>query len=212
MSQYLPDFNWVDVLIVILLIRTCYTGYARGISYEAITLLGIIGAAILSVHNYEYLGLFFRKELNLPVGFCNFISFIMLGTGVFYVFRFVREFLYRFLRFEMFPSVERFGGLALGFVRGALMVSLILLGMLLAQRPELSTAIKYKSYSGPVFLKVIPVAYDYMIGLFPKYQSTERNELIREVFSHEPRKEKIKSHMREKQPKKQLKKQQPKER
>lgn len=201
MSQYIPDINWVDIFIVILLIRTCYTGYARGVGYEAITLLGIIGAAILTVHNYEYLGLFFRKELNLPVGFSNLISFIMLGTGAFYVFRLARDSLYRFLRFEIFPAVERFGGLALGFVRGALLVSLILLGMLLVQRPQLSMAIKYKSYSGPMFLKVIPVAYDYVIGLFPKYEDTERNELIREVLSHEPRKEKIKSHLKKKQPK-----------
>jgi len=201
LSQYLPDLNWVDIFIIILLVRTCYTGYARGIGYEAITLLGIIGSAILTVHNYEYLGSFFKKELNLPVGFSNLISFIMLGTGAFYVFRLVRDSIYRFFRFEISPAVERFGGLALGFIRGALMVSLILLGMLLVQRPQLSAAIKYKSYSGPMFLKVIPVAYDYAIDLFPRYESTERNELIREVLSHEPRKQKIKSHMREKQPK-----------
>jgi len=208
LSQYLPDINWVDIFIVILLIRTCYTGYARGITYEAITLFGIIGSAILTVHNYEYLGLFFKKEMNLPVGFSNLISFIMLGIGVLYLLRFTRDSIYRFLKFEMFPAVERFGGLALGFVRGALMVSVILLGMLLAQRPQLSMAIKYKSYSGPMFLKVIPVAYDYVIGLFPKYKSTERNELVREVLSHEPRKEKVKSHLKKKLPKRQ----QPKER
>lgn len=196
MSSYLSRINWVDIFILILLIRTSYIGFTQGLSYEVLTLVGVIGAIILTIHNYEYLGIFLNEKLNLPIDFSNLMSFLILAAGMIFLFRLFRNTVYRFLKFEIFPRLERFGGLILGFVRGCLIASLIFLGLLLVPNNYIITSIKEKSLTGPMFLKIAPVSYDYTINLFPRYKDTERNKLIQELLKEEPSEKKVESHIK----------------
>jgi len=181
-SDFFGKINWVDIFIVILLIRTSYIGFTQGLVYELLTIAGVFGAILLTVHNYEALGGFFYEDVNLPIDFSNLLSFSILALGVIFLFRYVRNGLYRFLKFEIFPTLEKYGGIAAGFLRGSLIASTVLLGLLLIPNDYISQSIQRRSAMGNAFLRIVPASYNYVIDLLPGYAKTRKSKLVTKLL------------------------------
>lgn len=196
MSEYILKINWVDIIILILLLRTSYVGFIQGLSYEILTLIGIITAVVLAIHNYKHVGRFFINHLNLPVEFSNFLSFLILVFGVIVIFRYIRNIFYRYAKLEIFPTLEKFGGLIFGFIRGCIFASLVLLILSLMPNDYIRKSIHEGSLGGTLFLKVAPTCYEHSIGLFPKYKNVEKTKIVEEMLKYEPSKKKVKSHIK----------------
>ena len=196
MTEYFLRLNWVDIIILILLLRTTYTGFTRGLGYEVLNLIGLIATVVIAIHNYKYLGTFFVNRLDLPVEFSNFIGFLILAFGTVLVFRYIRNIFYRYLKVGIFPILERFGGLIFGFIRGCLLVSIVLLCLLLIPNSYIRGSIYHKSLGGMLFLKAAPTCYEYSTRLFPKYRDIKKTRIAEEIMQHEPRKKKVKSHLK----------------
>jgi len=201
LTDTLTNANWVDLLIIILLARTSYIGYIQGLTYEIITLLGIVGAVLLTFHNYVYMGEFFHENINLPVDFSNFLSFLILAAGSFFLFRYIRNFFHKFMKFEILYALERYGGLVFGFMRGSVITSLVLIGLVLIPNEYVRTSVKGDSLAGLMFLKIVPVSYEYTIGQFPEYKETQQYRVVEEIMKHKPPEDDIKAHYKTRQKK-----------
>lgn len=206
MSYYISRINWVDIIILILLARTAYVGLTQGLSYEVLTLVGIIGAGILAIHNYEYLGDVFVEQIGLPVDFSNFISFLILSIGTLFLCIYIRNFFYRIVKLPILPRMEKFGGLIFGFIRGCLAASLILLSLVLVPSEYIRTSIQEKSLVGMFFLKIAPACYEYSLGLFPKYNETKKSRITEKILTHEPSEKEVESRYKKEKAAKNIKK------
>ncbi len=183
LNEYLTKINWVDVVILILLIRTSYVGLTRGFSSEFLTLLGIFTSIILAIHNYKKISDFLISRVNLPVEFSNFIGFLIIAAGTFLLCRFVKILFFKIVKLELVGGLEKIGGCLLGMVRGCLLVSLILLISLLIPNDYLKVSILDKSFSGIYFLKIAPTCYDYTLDLLPQFKASKKNDILEEILS-----------------------------
>lgn len=121
-------FNWVDVLIVIVVLRTCYIGFTRGIGTELIKLAALTVALALGANFHEILaGL--GERVQVPEVVCVVPAYLLIVIVVLWMGHLLnRMIIVKLLKRETPGStVERLLGLAAGGARGLLAIGALLL-------------------------------------------------------------------------------------
>lgn len=181
-------FNWVDIVVVIILIRTVYIALKNGFPPELFKFLGNILAIYLSFHYYTSVADFFRSrvELNfIPLEFLDFICFgilVIFGDLIFFLFRQAFE---RFIRMEAVPKLNKFGAFTLGVLRGFLLVSLIVFMLFISSVTYLRQSAA-NSFSGNALVKIAPATYSWLWkSIMSKFMTKEKfNDTILEVLGN----------------------------
>ncbi len=164
--------NWVDVLVVILIIRISYVAFQEGLSREIFPFLGVMATLTGSLHYYEKIGFLISKDLfNLSPEISNFLSFVILAIIITLIFKLLKVLVDKIIKVEWHPFIERFGGLLIGLARAAITTSLILMIIALVPVPYLQKSIRDKSVSGMYFLKIGPLAYSKVYKFLPNIQA-----------------------------------------
>jgi len=163
-------------------------GFTQGLSFEILTLAGVVAAVLVSIHNYSYLGTFLAEKVNLPIEFINFFSFILFVIITYLIFRYLKIMFYKLIKLEIFPGVERGGGLILGFIRGCLLSSLILLCLLFIPNEYVRDSISKKSLAGGFFIKIAPGCYTYTLGSIPGFNRAAGEKILEEVLEEKTKK------------------------
>lgn len=160
--DYLKQINWIDIFVVILLIRITYISLKRGFPIELFKLLGTVCAIFLACHYYLRLGNFFNKFIFLgseaAINFLNFLSFLalyFLGYGLFVLVRLVFTIL---IRMEAISLLNRWGAFILGIGRWMLLVSIIFFSITVSNCTYFKQSLK-NSISGLNFFKLTPRVY-----------------------------------------------------
>ncbi len=163
----LAKINWVDVLVVIVVVRISYVALQDGLSHEIFPLVGTIATACISVRYYSDLAVFVQSITGLPVQSLDLIAFIILVIGIGLIFKLAKFLVDILLKVTWHPLVEKFGGLIFGLLRASVIVSIVLMTMLLTPFSYLHHSIKERSLSGPYFLKVVPEISSRVAWVFP---------------------------------------------
>ncbi len=179
------QFNWVDIFVIIILIRICYVSMKSGFSAEVFKLPGTVLAIYLAFHYYIGLGDIVRKYVSeemVPLEFIDFICFVLLVLLGYLLFLILREAFSRFLKLEAVPLVNRWGGLVLGAGRGILLAGLVIFMLFISSADYFKESVK-KSYSGTRLFKVAPLTYrvvleDFIVKFFP---DEKYNEVVSDI-------------------------------
>lgn len=183
----LKQLNWVDIFVIILLLRICYIALRNGLAVEFFKLLGTLGAIYLSLHYYTALSdwitqrQFILKE-KMPLEFLDFLIFVLLAVLGYVIFLILREAFSRFFKMEAKARINKWGGLILGIARGFLFMSLIIFALLISSIGYLKNSV-VNSYSGKYLFKIAPATYTKLwSGLLSKFMTKEEfNSTILEV-------------------------------
>ena len=77
--EIITKINWVDVLILIIIIRTTYVAFQDGLSREIFPLIGAACMVMLSLHYYGKLAFVITQNAaGLPMAVVNFLCFAAL--------------------------------------------------------------------------------------------------------------------------------------
>ena len=171
------QINWVDIFVLILLIRATYVGLRCGLLGEIFKTLGIIAALFVSIRYHSNLAQFltqqvFFSKLSLPVN--QGISFACLLLAVMLIFKlgwFIAQSIMQ-LKLKVAGSVEKIGGVICGFIRGGIVASLILFALNLLPLDYLKKSINEDSWSGSRLIKVGPAIHHTII----KFSLSEKEE------------------------------------
>ncbi len=180
------QFNWVDILVVILLFRIGYIAIKNGLPAELFKLLGIISAIYLSLHYYTALSDWIRAhiaaEKKMPLEFLDFLVFLVLAILGYLIFVLLRSIFYRFIKMEAVPRLNKWGGLALGVARGFLLVGLVIFMLVISSISYLKNSVK-NSYSGRQLFNVATSTYSWLWNaIASKFMPGEKfNRTILEV-------------------------------
>jgi hypothetical protein len=120
-------FNWVDLFISSVLIRVLYIGFKNGFVVEFFKILTTLFAIFITLHYYSGLSRFLYPHLQFLGDILDFFVFGFLWLLVIIIFKLVRDGLMLILRIEANAALEKWGGLLLAVVRGALVCSLFFL-------------------------------------------------------------------------------------
>jgi uncharacterized membrane protein required for colicin V production len=181
----LKQLNWVDVVVVIILIRIGYVALKNGLVLELFKFLGTILATYLSLHYYiifsEYLGS--RMGLkNIPWEFLVLLSFIILAILGYLILVVLRKIFSRLIKLEAVPKLNKWGGFILGIARAFLSISLIMFILIISGRSYLKESVK-ASYSGSYLFSIATSTYTSLWnGIMSKFMPVEKfNKTIPEI-------------------------------
>jgi len=165
---FLPQINWVDIIVVIFLIRGGYIGLSQGFSVELFKILGTVAACVLSFLYYAKAAAWLACHSFLSPQVVNPISFLVLFFSLLIAFKMGRILLFRILHLELFGSLERWGGLTLGLARSLIFASLFLFVLTLLPVKYFQESVEEKSFSGSYIKKVAPKVLDFVVQFKPK--------------------------------------------
>jgi membrane protein required for colicin V production len=168
--SFLPETNWVDVLVVIFLIRGGYIGLDRGFSVELFKVLAAITTCVLTLCYYTNLGEWLTSHSFLSLPVANVVSFLGIFCALLITFRAVRLFLFKILRLELFYGLERWGGFILGLSRSIVFASLFLFVLALLPAPYIKESVELNSFSGPYLQKIPSRVLDFVMQFKPKVE------------------------------------------
>lgn len=181
----IKQFNWVDIFVIIILIRIVYIAIKNGLVKEFFKISGTILAIYLSLHYYTPLSDFIRSRFglkNIPLEFLDFICFAVLAILGYAIFIVIREAFSRLINIEAVPKLNKWGGFILGIARVVLLSGLIAFALVISSVNYLKSSV-IGSYSGKSMFKVASTAYVIIWNkLMSKFMSKEKfNQTILEV-------------------------------
>jgi uncharacterized membrane protein required for colicin V production len=187
LSDIFRHFNWLDILVIIILLRTVYIAFKNGLSAEFFKLFGIILAIYLSLHYYtvfsDWMGRHLPKmKAKLPLDFMDFFAFALLVFPSYFISVLLRGGIFRLIRIEALPKLNKWGGLFFGICRGVLLVGLVVFILVISSIDYLKASVN-SSYLAKRFLRVAPDTYGWLWKkITSKFMTKEKfNETIFEV-------------------------------
>lgn len=162
----LKQFNWVDIVVVILYLRISYIAFRSGLPVEFFKLLGTILAIYFALHYYTNFSNWIDQRLPVargkaPLQFLDFLCFLILVILGYLIFVLFRSIFYRTIKMEAVPRLHKWGGLVLGLARGYLLAGLIIFMLVISTIGYLKNSTS-RSYLGKQLFKVAPDTYSWL--------------------------------------------------
>lgn len=168
MSEVFQRINWVDVFVVILLIRTSYVGARTGLSTELFKIIGILLGLYLGIRFYAALGASINSKISLPPELADGLSFLILILLSIISLKLVGMGLTKVVKLTFADKVDKWGGFIFGLLRGSIILSLIFMFSGIIQIDYFTKSIEERSLTGPFFQKVAPFTYQVITKTAPE--------------------------------------------
>jgi len=170
--------NWVDLfLILIPLIRTCYTGFVRGVVAECLSIAGLVSATAVACNYHEPLAKalapWWRWSFNL-LDFLAFLGLLIVGSWV--LTRLVARALRRVITWNAVHWTLQALGIVCGGLRGMWVAGVVLALLTATGAPYLRRSIEERSVFGPRVLQLSHRSIAWVADRFPG--RAERTVLI----------------------------------
>ena len=187
-TSLIHTFNWVDILILIVLIRVLFIASRKGLLDETFKLLGVFVGAILSIHFFVRLGNWILVYLYVLEYKARGIALAGIFLTTLFIFRYLRI---GVLSFFGFNEKEDSVGLIKGFfilifraVRGVLLISFLLFffgqgGFYYLQASKNNSMLS--NYISGVTPKVYELSYRYVIARFFPFEPMGLDLITEEV-------------------------------
>lgn len=184
----LRSINWIDVLVVILILRISYVGFRNGLSHEIFPFSSAIIISIIGLNYYHKIGSYISSNLvKMPIALSDFLSFLILILATGFILKLVRVVLDNIIKVEWHPLVERLGGALLAMLRAVVVTSLVLITIALMPFSYLQWSIRDRSLIGMYALRAAPEIYDrfswFIPGIKAKGDKLDKEALIDELVS-----------------------------
>ncbi len=159
------DWNLLDIIFVGITFISILIGILRGFIKELLSIIFLILAVVLSILFYKEAGLIFNNFISNPE-VANFTGFIAVFIGTLISGSLITFFLRKVIVIGPLKFIDRLLGALFGFVRSALICSIILFGILAF--PGDKKQIVSDSQFAPEVYKVIKVIMGYIPENFKK--------------------------------------------
>ncbi len=185
MVNFFAQSNFLDILIIIILIRICYISTITGLAVEFFKLSGILFSTYISLHYYTSISDIIQRSFFpklMPLEFMDFLIFIILVLSGYMGFVALRSIFYRLIKLEAMPLINKFGGLILGVLRAYFIVGLLTFTLVISSVSYLNSSVKHSYLANKAF-SISPAAYDWLwSNIVSKFSPKEKfNPTINEV-------------------------------
>ena len=158
----LRSLNWLDVLVIILLIRTCYIGASTGLTNELQKSLGLVIGFVLSYRYYRGLGRYISEHSFLGITWAQLLSLIGVLIGLQLAVKLLMILLSKIVKLQFKPQVEQICGGILGCLRGIFLASVVLVVLSMLPSGYLEDSIYSRSLSGAYIVKIAVNIYEFL--------------------------------------------------
>jgi uncharacterized membrane protein required for colicin V production len=182
----IKSFNWIDILIIILVFRICYVAISKGFFVEFFKFLASVFSVFINLHYYTKLGdtldnLFKIKIISIEVW--DFLAFFILWIGVSIFFCLLRQIFLILVRVEVVSILNKWLSFFLGLLRGLIMASLLMFLFCIPTINYLKKSVNH-SYLGKRIVFISPSLYKGIFnGFVSKFMPQEKlNPTVSEIL------------------------------
>ncbi len=129
LKDFVINFNWFDIILLIVLTRICYNAVKSGIIAEFFKLIGIASAIFFALHYYSSLSAFIGKAFGsgpAPAEFIDFLSCSFIAAFFYLLLAVLRKTFFGLFKIEAPEGLNKWGGFLLGAVRAPLSCFLVI--------------------------------------------------------------------------------------
>ncbi|MFQ5709958.1 MAG: CvpA family protein [bacterium] len=119
--------NYLDVAILAVVGTFSLKGLWRGFFQEVLGLVSLVAAFILATKYMSNVSFLIKKVLTIPPGLITLLGFLLVFFATILAFQFLIHALQKAARFSSLGWLEKLSGGLVGFLKGATVVSLLLL-------------------------------------------------------------------------------------
>ena len=194
--------NWVDILVVIIMLRTSYVAFQDGLSHEIFPMIGAFSGLVLSLAYYKKIASVISQNMGgISVGILEALSFVTLFVAVIFVFKLLRLAFDKIIKVTWHPFIEKLGGFLAGAVKASMITSAILIGLALLPLSYLKWSIGDGSLIGMYFLKIGPSIYAKASRVLPFVKidgaSFNTEYVVRDIIEDNTRETKARKEVKE---------------
>jgi len=118
--------NYLDALLGILLILSAIGGFAKGFVEELAGLVALILGIWAAIHFSDLVGVFLTETFNLTFKHLNIVAFIVTFIAVVILVQIIGSMVNKLVKAIRLGFLNRLAGLVFGAVKGALILSVLL--------------------------------------------------------------------------------------
>jgi len=159
--------NWVDVVLIIFLVISVFSGIAQGLIRSLLSIVGLIFGIVLASNFYQQLGGALGFISNPDVA--NIVAFVIILAAVLIAAAIVGALLKGLLKALMLGWADRLGGAVFGMFLGALSASAILAIVVKYTGTNLITGSAIAAFlldKFPIILGFLPSEFDTIRDFF----------------------------------------------
>ena len=181
----LKEFNWLDIVYVILLLGMVYKGSRTGVGSQVLSLIGWFVLLFVSVGYYSFLSEaifgFMLQKWAKP------ISFAAIAAFVFVIVKFLER-IFHVMAGEELSTIEKVGGALVGGARACIFCGLIGILLLLVPVQYARDSVSVASKTGMFFVDVDARIYSWIAGAFGTAEKNKDDLLNEFLMSDEEKK------------------------
>jgi uncharacterized membrane protein required for colicin V production len=122
----MADFNWFDILIIVLLLLGMAIGYSQGLIRQLIGLAAVYVALILATQFFRALSQGLAGLLRVPPNtLSNMLAFFALFLLALTIINFLAQDAYKSTRIRILPFLDHISGMFLGVISMWLIISIL---------------------------------------------------------------------------------------
>lgn len=181
--------NWVDILIVIYVVKAFFLGKKRGLSFEITALIAALSAWVFALHIYQGLGETLSKWFLLKLPTARVISFSGIAIFVLFLGAILSRLIKKIMKLSFVPNIEKVGGYILGSLRGISISAIVIVTLVLIPARLIQQEVYLNSFLGNYLVALSPRIYRWIC---PKFLSKDANFDVNEFWSQLPERPKEK--------------------
>lgn len=163
--------NWIDIVIIALLLASIIIGAKKGMVREISALLIFLAAGITSIATIDRFAAWLTEQMGMSSLISTFFSFMLLLAISYAAFKLAGLLFYKIASLKSMGKQDQMGGALVGFVRGWVAVGFLVMLTFLLPMPEKFYASFEKSFIGPLAAKTVPLIYESTSLIHPKSPS-----------------------------------------
>jgi membrane protein required for colicin V production len=124
----LSPWTALDYVFTVVILISTILALTKGLTREITSMVALIGGFYLAVFFYPVLGVWF-KEFTSTLAIANLLGFVLIFVGCLLIGALVAYLINRFIKMASLQWMDRVLGGVFGFIRGWLISSIIVLGL-----------------------------------------------------------------------------------
>ena len=182
--DFIKSFNWIDLVVLAILVRVIYTSVQTGFIVELFKLLGTVVTLFICFHYYSKLSGVVFKSSGIAEGWAFAVVFAVLWAVCFVVCKLIRDGIFLIFTVQAQAAVDKWGAPVLAVGRFFLVASMALFLLLTTGNKYLET-MTARSFAHKYAMKVAPEVYRSIAdGVVTKLVASEKfNERVGETVN-----------------------------
>jgi membrane protein required for colicin V production len=160
--------NWVDVVLLILLVAAIIIGSKKGLVRELMALAVLTATVIVSINYIDIIATKIYAKIGGSPLVTAIMSFIILLALIYAIFKLLGMLFYKIANLQKLGKKDQLGGALVGAIRGWIIISFMIFLVFLMPMPDKFYLDFDSSFLGTAFAKTLPAIYESSTGLHPK--------------------------------------------